>query len=221
MTWEKPEATIMDHAKAVAWWLKQHFVHSSGTANATWAIDLYASYLDAAVETAAMPIISAAAFGRVAGELCPRTGYRNTTVNGERKSGYQYMVTPKDGVTLYLNGKCKSGPKELAKLYAQAMTAAGSKNSWEWSAFEDMARRDRRVLTEWLAARGLKAATSGEPTSTKVLFEEYSKSYGWSYQRFNKTLARLGKVKRGDGGSRKVVYIQQLERAPDGERQAG
>lgn len=221
MTWKKPEAIIVDHTKAVAWWLREHFTQSNGTANATWAMDLYASYLDACVETASMPIISAAAFGRVVGDLCPRTSYRNTTTGGERKSGYQYMVTPLDGVSLYLNGKCKSGPKELAKLYAQAMTAAGAQNSWEWSAFEDLARRDKRVLTEWLAARGMKAATSGEATSTKLLHDEFAKSYGWSYQRFNKTLSRLGKVKRGDNGARKVVYIQQLEKVPDGERQAG
>ncbi len=216
MTWQVPDSNIADPETAVRWWLQKHFHQAHTPDEGTWAIDMYASYLDAAVDTKKLPLFSGVLFGRIVGTLVPRTMFRSVMTDGVRRGGHTYLVQPLDGVDVFLNGKSKSGPGAMKALYANACKTMGSRQIWDWQEFEAVQARDKKVLEQWCTEHGYRPVLppmQGVETKTKALYELFVKSNAWTYQRFNKALATIGLVKRGNNGSHKVVLLQKLVQA--------
>ena len=111
MTWKSPSQPLKDEAEAVKWWLAEHFDRATA-AEATWAIDLYATYLEAAIETKALPVVSVAMFGRCVAGLVPKGPYRSRAKrsDGVNRSGHQYLVKPRPGVSVIAMPQPESDP---------------------------------------------------------------------------------------------------------------
>lgn len=218
--WKKPASTQVDHETAVKWWLESHFEKTDDLGKATWAIDLYASYLDACVQTRMLPVMRGALFGRIAGDNIAKGGFRVTEENGtRRRGGNSYLVTIIGGHSMIDCGPSGNtgsgaGSRYMASLYADAMAKTGATMSAGWSAFEEKRAADIQLLASWLEKTGrqaLKPPDDGVFVKTGGLFAEFRLTHkDWSNQRFNRVLGYIGKVKRGENGSAKVVLLAKV-----------
>jgi hypothetical protein len=217
--WQTPEEEFPDVDAAVRWWLGAHFVMGDDAAG-TWAIDMYASYLEACVQTKALPVCTVQLFGRIMAVLAPRSPFRTEKADGERKYGRKYAVRPKEDTTLVEVGHSQHGAKTAADLYKQAQEATGYKQTMSWIQFRDQIAEDKRVLEAFLESQRLKRPDQGvrviNPPSVATLFSRAKKTEaftGWTESRFRRALGSVARVKRGNGGAHQVAELAPTENA--------
>ncbi len=128
--WKQPPDDMSITFELVKWWLREHFEPAADKREQTFASELWASYLEAAIEAyPKLPILTAAAFGNMAAEMMVRSPPRTVWIrdpDGRRtvKSGVQYPIKPKKGVTLF---RLEDGrAQELARLHLNAMIRTGA-----------------------------------------------------------------------------------------------
>lgn len=219
MTWNKPPQRMDTPDSAVRWWLAEHFTAAATPESAVWAIDLYASYVAAAVEHA-MPLFSVRLFAGIVQQLAPKTGYRTVSYDGVRRGGHQYMVTPKKGVTVVAVGNVAHGAIRAALILKEALDEAGAAQSWEWGSWQMQKENDTKAVVSFLATKGWKGHMGkddapGREMPCKQVFGDFiaSGASGWTYTRFNRALASVARIRRGCGGARKVALLQRLDGA--------
>lgn len=211
MTWKTPAYAIMEPEKAIRWWISEHFEAAFDNRDATWAADLYASYLDAAVETRSMPLVASPFFGRMLGRTIRRSPYVSETVMGSRRGGKRYLVKPKEGIVLVSAGQSAHGSHRLAEIFRDAKLAAPD---LEWSAvqWKRQLEDDTRQLVAWLHIAGYRPNREGIWKSCGSLYAAVQPlGCRWTYQRFVDTIQRATTVKRGEGGARLVAAVEATE----------
>jgi hypothetical protein len=209
MTWNKPPHHIHDCQPAVRFWLAAHFGKATSTDEASWAVDLYAAFLDAAVVTTMMPVVTASAFGREMRLLAPKTPYMTKMIDGQRRSGFKYMVAPKDGVEVF--SQTKTTRDHLQQLYKQAQERAGLAVAWE--SFERATEGDASKVKEFLSQAGIQATRrAGEERPIIELWKQWHGSHpDWTRYRFVGALGMLGRIKKDKTNKHQVVVVRKLE----------
>lgn len=219
--WKKPVARPGSADEAVRWWLGAHFVPISETEVGLPALDLYASYCDAAPKTG-LPVLTGATFGRIAAALVPRG---RTYLPEERgvKLRYQVRGKPDTPVPPDVRDGVQRGGALMRTLYLAACKEAGLKQTASWEDF-----RATRLLDEKLIARhiydkhghlpvsepGRKALSIEKPVNednivsipVKALWADFPQ-VGWTYIRFLYALAQVTHVTRTE--TRKIAYLEK------------
>lgn len=213
MTWKKPDSPFADLDAALKWWLEEHF-RKGDESDGCWAIDLYATYLEAARVTGSLPIVSLQSFGRSCMGLVPRSAYMTVRAKDqEQRSGRKYLVAPLKGVAIVSIGKSDNGALAGMRMYKEAQGATSSQQSVGWLSFAKQLEDDKAVLAEWLTSQRLvrcdtekKAAPSLRNLHAQFL-ESFNGRYDWGQLRFKRALALLANVRRGDKGARQVADL--------------
>lgn len=216
MTWQTPPEDFHEIEPAIQWWLDAHFILGDDNAG-TWAIDLYASYIEAAVETKKIPIVNIHIFGRAMKLFSPMTKNVRRVVDGEAKSGYMYCVRPKEGVVLYVAGRVDNGAKAARAIWLSAQECTGYQQTTRWLEFKDEVLRDKTEVERFLVSQKLGPPPNGErlrrPVAVRPLyrkFRDWDVGSDWSEVRFRRALSQITRLYRGDGGARQVADLREV-----------
>lgn len=224
MTWEKPTEKFPTTEEAIRWFVKSHFTPTKDSDRKTWASDLYATYLDAAV-TVELPIVSAVAFGSCVGTMLSST-HTGRREDGETRTGRLYDIEPLEGVAVFAVGR--AGTRGVRDLYEKALRRVGASSAG--STTMDSLQRENEKLVATLARhgylstipRGRKRAAVEEPVNearvlempTTELFNAVEGAHTPGYIRWLALLKANFVTWRSNHGSRKmIVAVEKVTEA--------